>query len=87
MTAQQVALILSVGELSCAYEEVVFLVNNKLKYYRKKRGITQIEFAKRLEISRRAYQYYESGSIEPKIELVKKMSVELGTSIEKIFPN
>lgn len=62
-------------------------MKNSLKYYRNKRKITQIEFAERIGISRRSYQYYEAGLMEPKIKIAKKMSIELGIPIEKVFPD
>lgn len=46
-----------------------------------------MEFSRLLGISRRSYQYYETGSSEPKISLAKKMSVELDIPIEKVFPD
>lgn len=49
-------------------------LNTVLKKLRKEKGISQEEIAKDLNISQRAYSYYETGEREPSIELIIDMA-------------
>ena len=49
-------------------------LNTVLKKLRKERGLSQEEIAKDLNISQRAYSYYETGERQPSIELIIDMA-------------
>lgn len=49
-------------------------LNTVLKKLRKERGMSQEEIAKDLNISQRAYSYYETGERQPSIELIIDMA-------------
>lgn len=49
------------------------MLKNQLKFYRNALKLTQTEIAKKLSISRQAYQHYEIGDREPNIETIKKL--------------
>ena len=58
-----------------------------IKVYRKKRGFTQEEMAKKLSVSRQTYINYESGEAEPSFETLKQISKLLRTSIDDLLDN
>ena len=45
-------------------------LTNNLKYYRELSGLTQKALADKLDITVRAYQRYESGEREPKLDIL-----------------
>lgn len=63
----------------------------KLKFYREKKGFTQKEVAEKLNISTRAYQYYEQGDREPNtqtaIHISEILDIPLTEEFKKIFSN
>lgn len=58
---------------------------NRLKDYRKLRGITAKEFAQAVGTSRSNISMIEIGAREPNLELAKRIADYFGTSIEAIF--
>lgn len=59
----------------------------KLREIRKKRGMTQEEMAKALNVSAVGYGNYERGRNEPDIATLKKMSAVLNVSIDELLEN
>ena len=62
-------------------------MENQIKFYRNKRNITQIEMAKMLNVSRQTYINYETGAFEPSLDILKKISQILQTSIDDLLDN
>ena len=62
-------------------------MENKIKEYRKKRGLTQDEMAKMLSVSRQTYINYESGEAEPSFNTLKQISRLLSTPIDDLLDN
>ena len=53
-------------------------ISNNLKFLRKKKGLTQQNFADLMEIKRSLVGAYEEDRAEPKYELLKKLKLERG---------
>jgi len=60
-------------------------MENRIEWYRKKQGLTQIELAALLEVSRQTIGSLESGRYNPSIQLAFKIAQVFNTSIEEIF--
>lgn len=58
---------------------------NNLRYYRLKKGMTQIEFAEKLGVTNNYISQIERGVKNPGFILARKISILLGQSIDKIF--
>ena len=60
-------------------------IGDKIKAIRKENGLTQKEFAKKLNKSERMIQKYENSEVEPKLEILKEISIELDVSISDLI--
>lgn len=60
-------------------------MENQLKELRKKRGLTQKEFATVVGVSRQTVIAIESGRYHPSLELAFKISRVMGLPLEEIF--
>jgi transcriptional regulator with XRE-family HTH domain len=62
-------------------------IGNKIKIVRKANKLTQIEFAKKLKISRSSLIYYEKGERTPPVDLLlnisKLFNVSMGNLVDK----
>ncbi len=58
---------------------------HKLKSIRIKRGMTQKRLADSLNVSQNAIYNWENGKREPNIEMIKKIAVVLGVSIQNLI--
>ncbi|MCX0386881.1 helix-turn-helix domain-containing protein [Clostridium perfringens] len=58
---------------------------DNLKKYRKDKGLTQDDLAKRLNVSRSAISYYEKGTVEPSIYFLINLANEMNCSIDNLF--
>lgn len=58
---------------------------NKIKDYRHKNNLTQLELANKLKISRTTLSYYENASVEPNIYILINLATELNTSIDDLI--
>lgn len=56
-----------------------------LKIARIKKGLSQEELSKMIDISRTTYRNIESGKTEPKRNIMKKLSEALDTPIMDLF--
>jgi len=61
------------------------LSKNELKQFREKKGLTQEELAKRLEVTRQTIISIETGRYVPSIVLALKIAKFFKTNVEKIF--
>lgn len=59
--------------------------HEKLRDSRKASGMTQRSVAQFLGISERAYQHYESGSREPNIKTLIRLSILLDISLDDLL--
>ncbi len=58
---------------------------NNLRYYRLKKGMTQIEFAEKLGVTNCYISQIERGVKNPGFILARKISILLEQSVDKIF--
>jgi len=61
------------------------VVINKIKEFRKEKGVTQLEMARDLKITRQTVIAIEKGKYNPSIELSLKIAHYFGVSVEDIF--
>ena len=59
--------------------------NERLKYFREKKGYTQDEIATKLSISRQSVSKWENGINEPDFETLKKLCIILDCSITELI--
>jgi len=52
----------------------------RVRELRKKKGITQIELAKKMNVTQRGISYYENETDNPSMEIIEKISHALGVS-------
>lgn len=60
---------------------------NKIKEYRKNKGMTQAEVAKKAGISEISIRKYESGERKPKLETIRKIAAALDVHIGSLTEN
>ena len=60
-------------------------IGNKLKLLRNSYGITQTEFAKKLEISRVNYTRYENNKVRPDYETLIKIADFYDITLDELF--
>jgi DNA-binding XRE family transcriptional regulator len=58
---------------------------NKIKEFRDKRGLTQVELGQLLGMSQTAISLYESGDRKPDVETAKNIAKVLHTTLDSIF--
>lgn len=61
-------------------------VNNKIREYRKRAGMTQLELAYKLGFKEKTVCYWETGRSEPHVEQCVDIARILDIDPEKIFP-
>lgn len=59
--------------------------NEKLIQSRRKSGLTQVEVAKRAEITEVCYQRYEAGTRIPRADIAIKIARIVKSTVEKLF--
>ncbi|MBS1543897.1 MAG: helix-turn-helix transcriptional regulator, partial [Bacteroidetes bacterium] len=57
-------------------------LNENIRYARRQLGLTQDQFAQRLDIKRSLVGAYEEGRAEPRLELLQKMTALAGLSVD-----
>lgn len=60
-------------------------MKNKIREYREQLNLTQIEFAKLIEVSRQTVISLESGKYNPSLPLAYKISKIFNKTIEEVF--
>ena len=60
-------------------------MNIKLKETREKTGLTQVEVARKANITERAYQHYEYGERVPNVKTAILIAKALKTTVENLF--
>lgn len=60
-------------------------IGDKIKAIRKERGLTQKEFAKKLNKSERMIQKYENSEVEPKLEILKEICNKLNVDMADLI--
>lgn len=61
-------------------------LKNNLKKYRKQKGYTQKELAKKINVSERAIQNYENNVRAPNVITAQHIASELGVDIKDLYP-
>ena len=59
--------------------------HTRIKDFRKSIKLTQKQMAERLNISERAYQYYESGQREPSLASISEISDTFNVSLDYLL--
>lgn len=61
-------------------------LNKKIKLFRKKNGLTQVQMAKRLKISQPAYQKIEAGDTDSmRVSTLRNLCVEFNLSADDLL--
>ena len=58
---------------------------NKIRDFRRKMGLTQIELSNVLNISQASLSGYETGRIEPDMDMMKRLAHFFNTSLDDLF--
>lgn len=58
---------------------------NNLKTQREKMDLTQVQVARKVQISESAYQNYEAGKRLPNVRTAIKIAQALNSTVEKLF--
>lgn len=61
-------------------------LSNNLKKTREEQGLTQVEIAKKVNISESAYQNYEANKRTPNVHTAQLIAQTLNTTVEELFP-
>lgn len=61
------------------------ILRQKLKYLRKRMGLSQLELAEKLQVSRQAVSGWEAGSSNPSIENMKSLSKLYSVPLELLL--
>lgn len=61
------------------------MIENKIKYYRNKAGLTQYELAKLVGLTRRGILQIEKEQQDIRVSNAIKLAQALGTSVEELF--
>ncbi len=61
------------------------MINEKIKQLRNENGISQIELAKKLNISRQALGHYENGDRQVSLELAKKICIIFDITADELL--
>ena len=60
-------------------------MKNRVEELRKKKGVSQYEFARAIRVSRQTVSCIETGKYNPSLELAFIIAAYFGKSIEEIF--
>lgn len=63
------------------------MLHEKIKYYRKKKMLTQEQLADKLEVSRQIVTKWESGMVLPSLEYLIDLSTLFGVTIDTLVKN
>lgn len=63
------------------------MLGEKLKEFRKKQHLSQIEFAERIGSTQQCVSNYERGVVEPSIDLLMRISGTFHCSVDEIIGN
>lgn len=62
----------------------VFIMTNKIRECRKRKGLSQEELANKIGVKRAVVSKYETGKISPRIEIIQKISRVLGVPVHEL---
>lgn len=60
-------------------------MENRIREWRKGKGISQEELAKQCKVSRQTINAIENNKYDPTLELAFRLSKELGTTVDQLF--
>jgi transcriptional regulator with XRE-family HTH domain len=60
-------------------------MNEKIRYLREEKGVTQAQIADALKINRVTYTNYELGKRTPDVYMLKKIADHLGITLDELF--
>lgn len=61
------------------------ILNNCVQHYRQQHGLTQVELAEQIGVTRQTIIAIEKGNYEPSVRLALQLSALLKVSVEKLF--
>jgi len=61
------------------------VLNNCVQYYRQHQGLTQIEMAEKVGVTRQTIIAIEKGNYEPSVRLALQLASLLAVPVEKLF--
>uniref|UniRef100_UPI003B585EC0 helix-turn-helix transcriptional regulator n=3 Tax=Bacillaceae TaxID=186817 RepID=UPI003B585EC0 len=68
-------------------KEISKFVGNKIRYYRKKNGLTQKELGEKVGVKHNTISSYENGTNEPEQNILYTIANVLNVSINDFFPD
>lgn len=60
-------------------------MNNKIREYRKKRGLSQTKLAEEMGVKQTTIWAWESGNVDPNLFNAICLAQALGTTVEELF--
>lgn len=61
------------------------MFKNQLKYYRKLSGLSQEQVGQQLNMTQAGYSYYEKGTREPNIDIIRKLCIIFNISADELL--
>lgn len=61
------------------------MFNEQIKLYRQSLGLTQTDIARKIGVSRQAYQHYEQGDREPTFDTLKKLCIIFDCTADELL--
>lgn len=58
---------------------------NRVRYYRRKKGLTQLTLARVIGVSRQTINLIENDKYNPSLDLIIKLAKVLGTDLNSLF--
>ncbi|WP_191980754.1 helix-turn-helix transcriptional regulator [Loigolactobacillus backii] len=58
---------------------------NRVRYYRRKKGLTQLTLARAIGVSRQTINLIENDKYNPSLDLIIKLAKVLGTDLNSLF--
>jgi hypothetical protein len=72
-------------EWTCYHRKRGVILNTRLKTTRQQKGLTQVEVAKKANITVTSYQRYETGERIPRADTAKLIAKALNSTVEELF--
>ncbi|OLF69445.1 DNA-binding protein [Loigolactobacillus backii] len=66
-------------------KEMAWVAPNRVRYYRRKKGLTQLTLARAIGVSRQTINLIENDKYNPSLDLIIKLAKVLGTDLNSLF--
>ncbi|ANK59421.1 transcriptional regulator [Loigolactobacillus backii] len=64
---------------------MAWVAPNRVRYYRRKKGLTQLTLARAIGVSRQTINLIENDKYNPSLDLIIKLAKVLGTDLNSLF--